>query len=97
MITQHNIQLQPYNSFKTKAVARLFSEPANAEELSEILNRFPEEKKLILGAGYNLFFTEDFDGLVIRPAMKGIYLIWENDREVELEAGAAEDWDHLVE
>ena len=97
MNIQHNIQLQPYNSFRTKAVARLFSEPVNADELSEILKCFPQEKKLILGAGYNLFFTEDFDGLVIKPAMKGIHLVHEDDQEVELEAGAAEDWDQLVE
>lgn len=97
MNIKQNIQLQPYNSFKTKAVARLFVEPESAEELSVILNRFPLEKKLVLGAGYNLFFTEDFDGLIIRPAIKGIHLVHEDEEKVELEAGAAEDWDQLVE
>ena len=97
MNIKQNIQLQPYNSFKTKAVARLFSEPESPEELSVILNHFPLEKKLVLGAGYNLFFTEDFDGLIIRPAIKGIDIVHENKEEVELEAGAAIDWDKLVE
>ncbi|MFA6661268.1 MAG: UDP-N-acetylmuramate dehydrogenase, partial [Bacilli bacterium] len=86
MHIQHHIQLRPYNSFRTKAVARLFCEPQSVEELTEILKRYPTEKKLILGGGCNLFFTEDFEGLVIRPAIKGIELIRETEQEVEVEA-----------
>ncbi len=96
MNIQHNIQLQSYNSFRTKAVARLFCEPQTAEELSEIVIAYPDEKKLILGAGFNLFFTEDFDGLLIKPSMKGINIVSETDSEVVLEVGAAEDWDTFV-
>lgn len=97
MNIRHNIELQPYNSFRTKAVARLFAEPESGTELSGILRNFPQERKLILGAGYNIFFTKDFDGLIIRPAMKGITIVKETDRGVELEAAAAEEWDALVE
>ncbi|MDD2512738.1 MAG: UDP-N-acetylmuramate dehydrogenase [Proteiniphilum sp.] len=97
MHIQHHIQLRPYNSFRTKAVARLFCEPQSVEELTEILKRYPTEKKLILGGGCNLFFTEDFEGLVIRPAIKGIELIRETEQEVEVEAGAAEEWDRFVD
>jgi len=97
MNIQHNIQLQHYNSFRTKALTKLFCEPLTPEELSEIVKAFPGEKKLILGAGFNLFFTEDYDGLIIRPAMKGINILSETDSEVVLEAGAAEDWDTFVE
>lgn len=92
----HNIELQPYNSFRTKAIARLYCEPTTVKELTGIIKKFPTERKLILGAGYNLFFTEDFDGLVIRPAMKGIERIREDELGVELEVGAAEEWDHFV-
>jgi len=97
MNIRHNIELQPYNSFKTKAVARLFAEPESATELSEILKHFQNERKLILGAGYNIFFTQDFDGLIIKPAMKGITIVKETDNNVEVEAAAAEEWDTLVE
>ncbi|MDR2816528.1 MAG: UDP-N-acetylmuramate dehydrogenase [Proteiniphilum sp.] len=96
MIIKYNVQLQPHNSFRTKALARIFCEPQSAEELSEIINAFPDERKLILGAGFNLFFTKDFDGLVIKPAIKGVHILSENDRFVEIEAGAAEDWDRFV-
>ncbi|MDD3789553.1 MAG: UDP-N-acetylmuramate dehydrogenase [Petrimonas sp.] len=96
MNIKHNIQLQPYNSFRTKAVAKLFCEPETEAELSEILQTYADEPKLILGGGYNLFFTKDFDGLVIKPAMRGIKKLSENDDSVEMEVGAAENWDDFV-
>jgi UDP-N-acetylmuramate dehydrogenase len=50
----------------------------------------------VLGAGYNLLFTCDFDGMVIKPAMRGMQLINENAEFVEIEAGAAEPWDPFI-
>lgn len=96
MNVKQNIQLQPYNSFHTKAVAKLFSEPETEEELSEILQAYVDEPKLILGGGFNLFFTENFDGLVIKPAMRGIKKRMEDEDSVEIEVGAAENWDDFV-
>lgn len=74
----------------------MFCEPRTTEELSETIQAFPDEPKLILGKGFNLFFTEDFDGLVIKPAMKGIHVLRENEQFVEIETGAAEEWDQFV-
>lgn len=96
MTTKYNVELQPYNSFRTKATAKIFCTPQSAEELSAIIGAFPDEQKLVLGNGFNLFFTKDFDGLVIKPAIKGIHILSETERFVEIEAGAAEDWDHFV-
>src|SRR5690554_3515399 len=94
---QNNIQLQSYNSFGTMAIAKLFCEPQNQKELTEILKAFPNEKKLVLGAGCNLFFTKDFEGLVIKPGMKDINVIFDNEDYVDIEAGAAVEWDMLVD
>ena len=96
MTIRYNVQLQPYNSFHTKASAKIFCEPQSVEELSEIIHAFPDEKKLVLGNGFNSFFTKDFDGLIIKPAMQGIHILSETDRHIEIEAGAAEDWDRFV-
>ncbi|MDR1743307.1 MAG: UDP-N-acetylmuramate dehydrogenase [Dysgonamonadaceae bacterium] len=93
----HDIQLQPYNSFRTRALAKFFCEPESAEQIKEVLSRFPDEEKLALGGGCNLFFTKNFDGLVIRPAVKGISLLDETADELTVEAGAAEDWDGFVD
>ncbi len=96
MKVQHNIQLKPYNSFRTEAKAKLFCEPKSVEELSEIVKKHPHEKKLILAGGYNTFFTKDFDGLVIHPQIKGSNIWYEDDSVVEIEANASEIWDDFV-
>lgn len=94
---QYNKQLQQYNSFRTKATAKMFCEPISVSELSDIICLYPNEKKLILGSGNNIFFTKEYDGLVIKPGMHEIKKIYEDDSFVELEAGAAIEWDNFVE
>lgn len=97
MLIQHNVQLQPYNSFRTKAVAKLYCEPQTTEELSEIIKSCRDQQKLVMGAGFNMFFTKDFDGLIIRPGMQYIRMLSESDDNIEIEAGAAIEWDKFVE
>ena len=96
MNIQHNIQLKPYNSFRTEAVAKLFCEPKSVDELSKIVKHYPHQEKLVLGAGFNLFFTKDFDGLVIHQQMKGTNVWYEDDNVIEIEAQASENWDDFV-
>lgn len=96
MIIKENVQLQSFNSFRTKATAKLFCEPKTTEELTEIIRSFPNEKKIILGKGFNTFFTKDYEGLVIRPCIFGKLVTKEDSRHIEMEVGAAEDWDQLV-
>ena len=97
MNIRHNIQLKPYNSFRTQAFAKLFCEPTTVDELSKIIKRYPEEKKLIIGGGFNLFFTKDYDGLVINPQIKGTNIWYEDANLIEIEASASENWDNFVE
>lgn len=97
MNIRHNIQLKPYNSFRTQAFAKLFCEPTTVDELSKIIKRYPEEKKLIIGGGFNLFFTKDYDGLVIHPQIKGTNIWYEDANLIEIEASASENWDNFVE
>lgn len=97
---QYNIQLKKYNSFRTEAVAKIFFEPENITQLKQCLLDFPNEKKLLIGSGCNLFFTKDFDGLVIHPQILGVREISDVSDEsddVYLEVMASEDWDKLVE
>ncbi|MDH6354417.1 UDP-N-acetylmuramate dehydrogenase [Dysgonomonas sp. PH5-45] len=96
---EHHFQLKNYNAFRTEAFAKLFCEPQNITELRECLLKYPHEQKLIIGDGCNLFFTKDFDGLVIHPQIKGIREISgdEGDEDVFMEVMASEDWDSLVE
>lgn len=92
-------QLKDYNSFKTEAQAKIFCKPSTIQELRQCLSDFPDEKKLIIGGGCNIFFTKDFDGLVIHPYIKGLREISdeeEEDEDIFLEVNASEDWDEFV-
>lgn len=89
--------LKDYNSFRTKASAKIFAEPANTEELMQCLTDYPMEKKLVIGRGCNIFFTKDFDGLVIHPFLKGMReASSDEDEDVYIEVMASEDWDGFV-
>jgi UDP-N-acetylmuramate dehydrogenase len=93
------IQLKNYNSFKTEALAKIFCRPGTVEELRKCLSDFPDEKKLVIGDGCNLFFTRDFDGLVICPHIKGLREISDENDENEdilVEVNASENWDEFV-
>lgn len=97
---QYNTQLKPYNSFRTEALAKIFCEPTDINQLRQCLSDHPQEPKLILGGGCNLFFTKNFDGLVIKPIIKGIREISDDSDDSEhvfLEVMGSEDWDQLVE
>lgn len=99
---RQNHQLKDYNSFKTEAVAKLFCSPKSVSELQKCIQENPNEKKLIIGQGCNLFFTKDFDGLVIYPNIKGIRESWddedfEEENDLFIEVNASEDWDEFVE
>ncbi|MDR1881363.1 MAG: UDP-N-acetylmuramate dehydrogenase [Prevotella sp.] len=91
--------LKDHNSFKTEALAKIFCQPKSVEELRKSLAGHRDEKKLIVGEGCNIFFTKDFDGLVIHPAIKGLREISDEDEEDEdifIEVNASENWDEFV-
>lgn len=97
---QYNVQLKPYNSFQTEAIAEVFCEPENIEQLKQCLSDYKNKPKLILGSGCNLFFTKDFEGLVIKPKMFGIREIPDGSDDSEfvyIEAMASENWDNFVQ
>lgn len=93
------IQLKDYNSFKTEALAKVFCQPQSVKDLRQCLSDFPDEKKLIIGGGCNLFFTQDFDGLVIHPEIKGLREMSDDedlDEDIFIEVMASENWDNFV-
>lgn len=92
-------QLKDYNSFKTEALAKIFCRPTSVEELRQCISDYPHERKLVIGGGCNIFFTKDFDGLIIHPDIKGLREVSdeeEEDEDIFLEVNASENWDELV-
>lgn len=95
MKIKNNIKLSKYNTFRTGGNARFFCEVETEKELLEVLN-FSKKNKLkffIIGNGSNLLVKdEDFDGLIIKIAIKGIKI--EKDNTVLSYAG--ENFDDLI-
>ncbi|MDR0859575.1 MAG: UDP-N-acetylmuramate dehydrogenase [Candidatus Peribacteria bacterium] len=95
---QSNISLLPYTTFRIDVQTKYFTEIHSEAELQELFSSplFQQEKKQILGGGAKTFFTKDFEGLVIKVAIKGIQLEKETETQLHIRAGAGEDWSDFV-
>jgi UDP-N-acetylmuramate dehydrogenase len=95
----HNFPLKSYNTFGISATVKHFLTVGSPEDLIQFFEEnHPEKigKRFFLGAGSNLLFVSNFDGLVIHPEIQGIRLINETSDIVEIEAGAGVVWDHFA-
>ena len=98
MTVQTNVSLKPYNTFGLEATAKYFVEVSSIEQLNSLLNdpTYQQMERLLLGGGSNLLLTRDFNGIVIKIAIKGIEKIKEDKEHIWLKAGAGEVWHDLV-
>jgi UDP-N-acetylmuramate dehydrogenase len=98
MIIQKDIQLKPFNTFGIEATAKYFIEVSSIEQLQEILQNpdYQSTERLILGGGSNMLLTKDFEGLVIKIAIKGFEVVNENEDNIWLKVGAGVVWHDLV-
>ncbi len=98
MYIKNNISLQAYNTFGIEAKARFFSEIRSHHILKQLyVGQITKIRPLIvLGAGSNVLFTRDYDGLVLLNATKGIKLLDESDDDVLIEVNSGESWDGFV-
>ena len=98
MEIKENYNLKPYNTFGIAVKCKYFVKAEQEDELLDFIRMYewdPQEL-LILGGGSNFLFTEDFDGTVFYPAMKGIEIVAEDDTHVYVRVGAGEIWDDWV-
>ncbi|MBQ8442393.1 MAG: UDP-N-acetylmuramate dehydrogenase [Bacteroides sp.] len=90
--------LLPHNTFGMDVKASLFIEYDSVDELKEVLTRYvPEHTRWFpIGGGSNLLFTEDFPGVILHSAIKGMDVIHEDAEEIIVRVGAGEVWDDFV-
>lgn len=98
MRIEQNFSLEDYNTFHLPVKTRWFMEYENEEELQRVLRDeyFQELISLHIGGGSNLLFLNDYNGIILHSAIKGIELVEETDSFVQLRIGAAEIWDDVV-
>ncbi len=100
MITlRENYSLKKHNSFGIDARTRYFAETENESDLVNFIrhNPVPELSVMILGAGSNILFINDFEGLIIHPNITGIEIIKETPDFITVRVGAGVNWDRFVE
>jgi UDP-N-acetylmuramate dehydrogenase len=88
----------PFNTFHIDVSARYLAEMKEVSEITEFLSSSHAgiRPRFVLGGGSNVLFTEDFNGIIIRPVVKGMSIVEESPEFVRIKAGAGEDWDYLV-
>ncbi|MEC7654592.1 MAG: UDP-N-acetylmuramate dehydrogenase [Bacteroidota bacterium] len=97
MITQQ-YDLTSKLTFNVPAKCSNYIEVTSDEQLLKALvwARQHSQTILLLGGGSNMLFHKDFDGLVIQISHKGIDVINDDGRFVEVEVGAGENWHKFV-
>lgn len=98
MEVRENYSLKNYNTFGIDVKCRYFVESDTESEFLEFVSSYelkPEEI-MVLGEGSNFLFTDDFDGTVFYPTMKGMEIVEENEEHVWVKVGAGEVWDDFV-
>lgn len=94
---QENIDLAHLNTFGVPASARYFVRAESADAAIDSYRHALQQKLpvLVLGGGSNVLFTQDFAGLVILMAERGVSYCEKSDH-VLVTAAAGEPWHDFV-
>ncbi|MCU0420793.1 MAG: UDP-N-acetylmuramate dehydrogenase, partial [Cyclobacteriaceae bacterium] len=95
---REHVSLQSLNTFGIEARARFFVEVTRPEDMIDLWQHpvYHQHQRLILGGGSNVLLTRDFDGLVIKNAIKGQQVRYEDAERVDLTIAGGEEWHALV-
>ncbi|MEK7113853.1 MAG: UDP-N-acetylmuramate dehydrogenase [Patescibacteria group bacterium] len=99
MQIQENIPLKDFTAFRIGGPARYFVNAENLADVKEALDFAIKNnlKIFVLGSGSNILVSDSgFDGLVIKPDIKGVEKLSEEGNVVRFKVGSGEDWDKFV-
>src|ERR1700712_2960945 len=98
MIVEHNVPLQPHNSFGIVARAQRLVRMAGEADVTAALAdpHWHASPKFVLGGGSNIVLTGDVKSLVLKVEVMGRRIVDDGRKAVVLEAGAGENWHDFV-
>ena len=100
MEIQKNLELAPHTTFFIGGPAKFFCVAQTVEDIKQALI-FAKQEEIpifVLGGGSNVLVSDQgFEGLVVKPDLKGIDLVDEVTDLVVLQIGSGEVWDKVVE
>jgi UDP-N-acetylmuramate dehydrogenase len=94
----YNFSLLRHNTFGLDVSCRQFCEYDSVAELREFIQAgsLAGTKWLHIGAGSNLLFLKDFDGIILHSQIRGIMVVGETGTGCLVRVGAGEIWDDFV-
>jgi len=93
---QEGVSLKPYHTFGLDVNASDLKEVKSLEEFKSVYTA-DSGPKLILGGGSNVLFTKRFEGTVILNRIRGIEIVSQDKRKVEVRVASGENWHSFVQ
>lgn len=97
IIIDENMNLHAFNTMRMNVMCNKWIEFTMAEDAPSVMTMVAEDKYAIVGGGSNIFFTGDFGGVILHPAIK----IWDavalGDGLVEITLGAGNALDLTID
>ncbi len=93
-----NYSLLPHNTFGIDARARLFVEYDSVDELRTLINDHvigAGVRSMHIGAGSNLLFVKDYDGVVLHSNMRALSVVDEDNTTVRVRVENGMIWDEF--
>jgi len=98
MEIQKDKPLDDLNTFGLVVGAKYFAAVNSVQDFVDLMQTevYKTNKKLILGGGSNILFTDCVYGIVVKNSIKGISVVSETETEVIVKANAGEMWHEFV-
>jgi UDP-N-acetylmuramate dehydrogenase len=94
---QHNVSLQPYNTFGIDVHASAFARFSSVSELEALLAENDGKYPLfILGGGSNVLLTRSLNVLALKNEIHGFEHLNETETTIDVKVGAGEEWHGFV-
>lgn len=98
MQIENDIDLKKYNTLQIPVIAKYFVRIKEEKDVYDLMDNelWRKEKHCILNWGSNIFFTQDFDGIVMKIETKWKEVIKNEDNSVLIEVESWENWSDFV-
>ncbi len=95
---KENVSLKPFNTFGIDVNAKYFRSIESEEQLHELMQTdlFKNERRIVLGGGSNLLFTQNFNGLILHNAIQRIEMQDETDQTISIRVSSGVNWHQFV-
>ena len=95
---QTGVSLGTMNTLRMDVRADRFCRILKTSDLTQLIagGHLQNSRWFVLGGGSNVLFTQDFEGLILKMEIKGIWVANQDHDTVLLDVNAGEDWPDLV-